>query len=98
MAGPFLAIQSGMGEEILILAFVVVVIGGIGSIKGAAIGALLVGIGDTLGRVYLPTMLRLGLPASEADAIGASLAAMSIYLLMALVLAIRPTGLFGGSA
>lgn len=95
MAAPFMSVQSGMGENILILSFVVIVIGGIGSIKGAVVGALLVGITDTLGRVYLPTVLRFFLAPSEANAVGASLAAMSIYILMALVLAFRPAGLFG---
>jgi branched-chain amino acid transport system permease protein len=95
MYAPFTSIQSGMGENILILSFVVIVIGGIGSLKGAVVGSLLVGLTDTLGRVYLPTVLRLAFTPSEAGAIGASLAAMSIYILMALVLAFRPAGLFG---
>jgi branched-chain amino acid transport system permease protein len=93
VAGPFIAIQSGMGETILILAFVVVVIGGIGSIAGAAIGALAVGIGDTLGRAYLPGLLKAVIPAGTADGLGPALASMSIYLLMAVVLAVRPKGL-----
>lgn len=85
LAGPFLAIQSGMGEPILILAFVVVVIGGIGSLKGAVAGSLLVGITDTLGRVYLPKI-------TEA---GTALSSMLIFLVMAVVLAVFPTGLYG---
>ncbi len=93
VAGPFIAIQSGMGESVLILAFVVVVIGGIGSIAGAAIGALVVGIGDTLGRAYLPDLLRALFPPGTADGLGPALASMGIYLLMALVLALRPKGL-----
>jgi len=93
VAGPFIAIQSGMGESVLILAFVVVVIGGIGSIAGAAIGALVVGLGDTLGRAYLPDLLRTIVPAGTADGLGPALASMGIYLLMALVLAVRPKGL-----
>ena len=93
VAGPFIAIQSGMGESILILAFVVVVIGGIGSIAGAAIGALVVGIGDTLGRAYLPDLLRALVPAGTADGLGPAVASMGIYLLMAVVLAVRPKGL-----
>ncbi len=95
MAGPFSAIQSGMGESILILTFVVIVIGGIGSLPGAIIGSLLVGLTDTLGRAYLPTLLRAAFAGSEADALGASLASMIVYILMALVLAVRPQGLFG---
>jgi branched-chain amino acid transport system permease protein len=95
MAGPVLAVQVGMGESILILSFVVVVIGGIGSVKGALAGALLVGLVDTLARVGLPAALRALLPAAQADGIGASLASMSVYMLMAAVLVWRPRGLFG---
>ena len=94
MAGPILAVESGMGESILILTFVVVVIGGIGSIRGALIAALLVGMVDTLGRVYLPDLFRLFLLPAEADGVGASLASMSIYILMAAILVWRPHGLF----
>jgi len=95
MAGPILSVQVGMGEQILILTFVVVVIGGLGSIKGALAGALLVGLVDTLGRAFLPTLLRVALPPASADAVGASLASMTIYILMAAVLVWRPNGLFG---
>lgn len=95
MAGPFSAIESGMGETILILTFVVIVIGGIGSIKGAIVGSLLVGLTDSLGRAYLPVILRALMSNSAADAVGAALASMLIYILMALVLAFRPQGLFG---
>jgi len=94
MAGPFVAIDSGMGDGIIILTFVVVVIGGIGSLKGAMVGAMLVGLTDTLGRAYLPDLLRLVAEPSVADGVGASLASMSIYILMALILALRPEGLF----
>ena len=92
------AVQSGMGENILILTFVVIVIGGIGSIRGAVVGSLLVGLTDTLGRAYLPGLLALVLSPSGASAVGASLSAMAIYILMAVVLAWRPQGLFGGGA
>jgi len=94
MAGPILAVEAGMGEEILILTFVVIVIGGIGSIRGALIAALMVGMVDTLGRVFLPGLFRLFLPVAEADGIGASLASMSVYILMAAILVWRPRGLF----
>jgi branched-chain amino acid transport system permease protein len=94
MAGPILAVESGMGESILILTFVVIVIGGIGSIRGAVIGALLVGMVDTLGRAFLPTLFRLFLPGTQADGAAASLAAISIYVLMAAILLWRPRGLF----
>ena len=94
MAGPILAVESGMGESILILTFVVIVIGGIGSVRGAVVGALLVGLVDTLGRAFLPQVFRLFLSSSVADGVGASLASMSIYILMAAVLIWKPKGLF----
>ena len=93
MAAPILAVESGMGESILIETFVVIVIGGLGSIRGAFLGALLVGLVDTLVRAFLPTLLRTFLPAATADGAGASLASMSIYILMAAVLLWRPRGL-----
>lgn len=94
MAGPLVSVQVGMGEQILILAFVVIVIGGIGSIRGALVGAVLVGVVDTLGRAFVPDMLKLFMPPAEADGVGAGLASMMVYLLMAVVLVIRPSGLF----
>lgn len=93
MAGPILAVEAGMGESILILTFVVIVIGGIGSIRGALAGALLVGMVDTLGRAFLPALFRLFLSAAYADGVAASLASMSVYILMAGVLVCRPRGL-----
>jgi branched-chain amino acid transport system permease protein len=94
MAGPILSVQSGMGEPILILTLVVIVTGGIGSIRGAFYGALLVGIVDTIGRVFLPGLLRAFFERSIAQAAGPAIASMLIYLLMAAVLALRPQGLF----
>lgn len=94
MAGPILAVQVGMGEQILIMTFVVVVIGGVGSIRGAFFGALLVGLVDTVLRAFLPGLLRQVMTGSEADALGAGLASMGIYMLMAMVLLVRPKGLF----
>jgi branched-chain amino acid transport system permease protein len=81
IAGPLLSVQVGMGESILIIAFVVIVIGGIGSVKGAFVAALLTGIADTFGRIMLPP----------------ALASMVIYILMATVLAIKPKGLFSSN-
>lgn len=98
MAAPILAVEAGMGESILIETFVVIVIGGLGSIRGAFLGALLVGLVDTLGRAFLPTLLRTVLPAASADGAGASLASMGIYILMAAVLLWRPRGLFPAPA
>ena len=94
MAGPILAVESGMGESILILTFVVIVIGGIGSVRGAVVGALLVGLVDTLGRAFLPAMFRLFLEDAAADSIAASVASMAIYILMAGILVWRPRGLY----
>jgi len=94
MAGPVLSVQSGMGEPVLITTLVVIVIGGIGSVKGALYAAMIVGVVDTSGRVFLPLLLRQITERSIADAAGPALASMSVYLLMALVLALRPQGLF----
>jgi len=93
MAGPLLAVEVGMGEDILILTFVVIVIGGIGSIRGALVGAILVGLIDTMGRAFLPTLFKLFIDPATADGVGASLSSMAIYILMALVLAWKPRGL-----
>jgi branched-chain amino acid transport system permease protein len=98
MVGVLQSVQVGMGEPVLILAFVVIVIGGIGSIKGALFGALLVGIVDTMGRFLLPKALALAMPAAQAGAIGAALASMLIYVVMALILAFRPSGLFAAQS
>ncbi|GAB4366427.1 MAG: branched-chain amino acid ABC transporter permease [Kiloniellaceae bacterium] len=94
LVGALQSVQVGMGEPVLILAFVVIIIGGIGSIKGALLGAVLVGVTDTLGRVFLPQLFGLFLPPAAATSVGSSLSAMAIYLLMAAVLAFRPKGLF----
>lgn len=94
MSAPILAVEVGMGENILIITFVVIVIGGIGSVKGAFIGALLVGVVDTLGRVLLPNLFRLFLDTAIADGVAASVGSMSIYILMASVLVFKPKGLF----
>jgi len=94
MAGPILAVEPGMGESILILTFVVIVIGGIGSVRGALVGALLVGMVDTLGRAFLPHLLRLLLAPATADSVAASIASMAIYILMAGILVAKPKGLF----
>ncbi|MGY6709573.1 MAG: branched-chain amino acid ABC transporter permease [Rhizobiaceae bacterium] len=94
MVGALQSVQVGMGEPVLILAFVVIVIGGIGSIKGALVGAVLVGLIDTMGRFLLPRAFSVFMDASEASLIGSAIASMLIYLFMALVLAFRPRGLF----
>jgi branched-chain amino acid transport system permease protein len=94
MQAPILTVQIGMGESILILAFVVTVIGGIGSVRGALVAALLVGFVDTLGRAYFPELLRMILSQNAASTAGPALSSMLIYLLMAVVLVVKPEGLF----
>ncbi len=94
MVGPLLSVQVGMGDRILISTFVVIVIGGLGSIRGALAGAMLVGMVDTLARAYMPALLKLVMAASDADGFGAGLSSMASMMLMAVVLIIRPRGLF----
>ncbi len=94
MASPILSVQSGMGESVLITTLVVIVIGGIGSVRGALYAALIVGVADTLGRSYLPMLLRQVAERDVANAAGPALASMLVYVLMAVVLVLRPQGLF----
>src|SRR5262249_31574980 len=94
LLGPLLAVQVGMGENILILAFVVIVIGGIGSIRGALVGSLLVGLVDTIGRAFLPLLFGLFFQPRVASAAGPAIASVLAYLLMVAVLYFRPRGLF----
>jgi len=95
LVGAIQSVEVGMGEPVLILAFVVIVIGGIGSIKGAMVGSILVGLTDTLGGVFLPQILQLFMDISTANNVGSSIASMAIYILMGGVLIWRPTGLYG---
>jgi branched-chain amino acid transport system permease protein len=97
MQAPILTVQIGMGENILILAFVVIIIGGIGSIRGAFVAAILVGLIDTVGRAFLPDLLRLFMSTNAASSLGPSISSMMIYLVMAAVLVFRPEGLFPAS-
>jgi len=94
MQAPILTVQIGMGENILILAFVVIIIGGIGSIRGAFVAACIVGLIDTVGRAFLPDALHAVLSRSAASTLGPALSSMLIYMLMAAILVIRPEGLF----
>ena len=94
MAGPIYAVQPGMGELILIQVFVVIVIGGIGSIRGALVGAIIVGVVDTLGRAFLRPLLATLISPPAAESAGPALASILIYLLMAVVLAVKPAGIF----
>jgi len=94
LQAPILTVQIGMGENILILALVVIIIGGIGSIRGAFLAAILVGLIDTIGRAFLPDMLRLILSRNAAETLAPALSSMSIYMLTAAILVFRPEGLF----
>jgi branched-chain amino acid transport system permease protein len=97
LVGALQSVQVGMGEPVLILAFVVIVIGGIGSVKGALVGAVLVGVVDTLGRFLLPKLFAIFLGPAEGATTGAAIASMLIYIVMALILAFRPKGLFAAN-
>jgi branched-chain amino acid transport system permease protein len=94
MQAPILTVQIGMGENILILAFVVIIIGGVGSIRGAFVAAIIVGLIDTIGRAFLPDLVRHFVSYSAGSSLGPSLSSMIIYMLMAAVLVFRPEGLF----
>jgi len=94
MQAPILTVQIGMGENILILAFVVIIIGGLGSIRGAFVAAIIVGLIDTIGRAFLPDLVRHFVSYSAGSSLGPSLSSMIIYMLMAAVLIFRPEGLF----
>ncbi len=98
LMGPISAVQIGMGEDIMIPALVVIVIGGIGSVRGAFVAALLVGLVDTAGRAFLPPMLRAVLPPTLAADLGPALASIAMYVLMAGVLVVKPSGLFPARA
>lgn len=94
MSGPILSVQPGMGEPILITSMIVIVVGGIGSIRGAFYSALIVGFVDTAGRAVLPMLLREFLDRSTAQSAGPALASMLICIFMAAVLSLKPQGLF----
>jgi branched-chain amino acid transport system permease protein len=97
MVSPILSVEPGMGDNVLIVAFVVIVIGGIGSLRGAFLAALLIGVVDTLGRFLAPLFLRALLAPAAASQTGRAIAPMLIYLLMAAALLIRPGGLFAAT-
>jgi branched-chain amino acid transport system permease protein len=94
MQAPILTVQIGMGENILIVAFVVIIIGGIGSIRGALVASIFVGLIDTVGRAFLPDLFKLVLTPAAASTAGPAFSSMLIYLVMAMVLIVRPEGLF----
>jgi branched-chain amino acid transport system permease protein len=97
MQAPILTAQIGMGENILIVTFVVIIIGGIGSIRGAFVASIFVGLTDTIGRAFLPDLLKLVLSPAGASTAGPALSSMLIYLVMAVILIVRPEGLFAAS-
>jgi branched-chain amino acid transport system permease protein len=97
MQAAILTAQIGMGENILILAFVVIIIGGIGSIRGAFVASIFVGLIDTVGRAFLPDMLKAILSPAAASTVAPALSSMLIYLVMTVVLVLRPEGLFPAS-
>jgi len=94
MSGPISSVESGMGEDMLILAFVVIVIGGIGSIRGAVIASVLIGIVEMVGRSILPFLMKEYISEDAAQTAGPAVASMLMYILMALVLFLKPQGLF----
>ena len=94
--GPIQAVEVGMGDQMVILAFVVIVIGGIGSVRGALVASLLVGVVDALGRSLIPHALKQIVDPALASPIGVGISATSVYVVMAIVLLIRPSGLFAG--
>lgn len=93
IAAPLLSVESGMGDPVLILALVVIVIGGVGSIRGALVASILIGFFDTIGRVYLPVLFGNFLAPAVASAAGPAVASMFIYLFMAGILIFKPQGL-----
>lgn len=94
LIAPITEASIGMGNDIIIIAFVVVIVGGIGSIKGAFYGAMLLGLLETLSRSYLDLLLKLVMSNDYAETAAPALSAMLVYILMAAVLAFRPQGLF----
>ncbi len=94
MAGPIISIESGMGEEMLIFAFVVIVIGGIGSIRGALVASIVVGVFEIVGRSILPYILLQLVPPDQAQTAGPAMASMLVYILMVVILFFKPQGLF----
>jgi branched-chain amino acid transport system permease protein len=94
MIAPITGASIGMGNDIIITAFVVIIVGGIGSMKGAFVAALVIGLIDTLGRSFLVDFFKLIMPVNAASTAAPAISAMLIYILMAAILAVRPQGLF----
>jgi branched-chain amino acid transport system permease protein len=98
LLGPLTSVEAGMGEAIMIPALVVIVIGGIGSVRGAFVAALLIGLIDTSGRAFLPVLFRTFLSPSIATDVGSAVASVAMYVAMAIVLVVKPAGLFPARA
>ncbi len=98
ISAPLLSVQSGMGDPVLILTLVVIVIGGIGSVRGAIAASIIVGLVDSVGRIYLPLLFAKVFPPAMANAMGPALASMLIYVLMAAILAFKPQGIWPARA
>ncbi|MEZ5477750.1 MAG: branched-chain amino acid ABC transporter permease [Thiolinea sp.] len=94
LIAPITEASVGMGNDIIIIAFVVVIVGGIGSVKGAFYAALILGLMDTLSRSYLDDLMKLFMSSDYAETAAPALSAMLVYILMAAVLAFKPQGLF----
>lgn len=94
LVAPITEASIGMGNNIIITAFVVIIVGGIGSMKGAFIGAILIGLIDTLGRTFIDDAFKLFMSSEAAETSAPAVSAMLIYIIMAAVLAVRPQGLF----
>lgn len=94
LIAPITEATIGMGNDIIITAFVVIIVGGIGSMKGAFIAALLIGLIDTMGRSFLDDILKVFIPVNAAETAGPAISSMLIYIIMAAVLVMRPQGLF----
>ena len=94
LIAPVTEASIGMGNDIIITAFVVVIIGGVGSIKGALLAALFIGLVDTFGRAFLDVLLMQIMSSQAAETAAPAISAMLIYLLMAVILVVKPQGLF----
>ncbi|TDE39763.1 branched-chain amino acid ABC transporter permease [Antarcticimicrobium sediminis] len=94
LIAPITEASIGMGNNIIITAFVVIIVGGIGSMKGAFIAALMIGLIDTMGRSFLDDLFKLFMSSDAAENSAPAVSAMLIYIIMALVLSLRPQGLF----
>jgi len=94
LIAPLISVEVGMGEQILILAFVIVVIGGLGSVRGTFLASMLVGVLDSLGRAYMPAVLAAFVSSRAAASFAPAFSATLVYILLAVVLVCRPQGLF----